>query len=346
MPARNLSIRIAVPTYACTGAPPGVVWELVPYIARTYGDLYHARESGKDKRIGKLSITTVSDTPATLTRNRIVKEAQKAGVDVLVMLDSDQGMMFHEGERGVQDFFKSSFDFLCEHYDKGPCVIGAPYCGPPTHDHENMYVFRWRLKAERGSETVFFLDQFTREEAALLTGITEVAALPTGAIMYDMRCFDLIEPPYFKYEWKDKYEDEKGGTEDVQNTRDIGIAGQIALGYCPVYCNWDSPVGHWKPWCVRGRPKIWTSAAVADTLVRAIDKNVGLKDTFTMLPERAVATRKEQFVFDAAAVEKVRCPGMEQAITESPPVNRIAKFESNGHSNGNGKAKRRKQRVK
>lgn len=326
MPARKLNIRIAVPTYAACGGPPTVVWELVPYIARTYGDLLLARETGKDDRIGKLSISTVSDTPTTLTRNRIVKEAKAAKVDVLVMLDSDQGMMFHQGEFGVKDFFKSSFDFLCEHYDKGPCVIGAPYCGPPTHGHENMYVFRWRIYSERGKETLFFIDQYTRDEAAMMTGITQVAALPTGAIMYDMRCFDLIEPPYYQYEWKPAYvngkrvcyEDEKGSTEDVQNTRDIGIAGQLKLGYNPVYCNWDSPVGHWKPWCVPGRPKVWSSECVAESLKRAIDEGVKVRDTYTVLPDERVAARREQFCLEGVdnVLEKHRFPGMECGLVE------------------------------
>lgn len=309
---KNLSIFFGIPTYACTGAPPTVVWELVPYMARLFGDLYHARESGKDKRIGPISIQTVSDTPATLTRNRIVRKAQSAGADVLVMLDSDQGMMYHEGEHGVKDFFKSSFDFLCEHYDKGPCVIGAPYCGPPTRDNENMYVFRWRIPSDRGSETLFSLDQYTREEAALMTGISEVAALPTGAIMYDMRCFDLIEPPYFKYEWKDKYEDEKGSTEDVQNTRDISIAGILKHGYNPVFCNWDSPVGHWKPWCVPGRPKVYSAKCVADTLKTAILKNIMPGDTITEIapPRQLLPSRREQFRLGAVDyVVETPCPG-------------------------------------
>lgn len=287
MPARNLRLFFGFPTYACTGGPPTIVVDLLPWFARLYARLYHAREAGADNRLGEFIVDTVSDTPATLTRNRIVRKAQAAKADVLVMIDSDQAMRLHEGEFGVKPFFESSFDFLCEHYDKGPCVIGAPYCGPPTGDNENMYVFRWRIKAERASETLFFLDQYTREEAAMMTGISEVAALPTGAIMYDMRCFDLIEPPYFKYEWKKEYvngkevcyEDEKGSTEDVQNTRDISIAGMLKHGYNPVYCNWDAPVGHWKPWCVPGRPKVYSAVCVAETLKTAILKNIMPGDT-------------------------------------------------------------------
>ena len=282
-------------------------------MARTYGNLLLARETGKDKRIGEIVMDTVSDTPVTMCRNRIVQKARAAGVDVLVMIDSDQGMMFHENEQGFKPFFESSFDFLCEHYDKGPCVIAAPYCGPPTHDHENVYVFRWRIKAERGAETLFFIDQYTREEAALMKGISEVAALPTGAIMYDMRCFDLIKPPYFNYEYKASYdehgkevhyEDDKGSTEDVQNTRDISIAGCLKLGYNPVFCNWDSPVGHWKPWCVRGRPRVYTARCVADSLKAAIDSNImpGDVQVDLPLPSFLVPRKAEQFITDIPVV--------------------------------------------
>ena len=306
MPARKLNVFFGFPTYAATGGPPTVAWDIVPWFSKLYAKLYHARETGADQRLGEFSVTTVSDTPATLTRNRLVRQAQAAKADVLVMIDSDQGMMLHEHEYGFKPFFESSFDFLYEHYDKGPVVVAAPYCGPPTGDNENMYVFRWRIRAERGVETLFALDQYTREEAAMMTGICECAALPTGAIMYDMRCFDLLEPPYFRYEWKKDYvngkevcyEDDKAATEDVQNTRDISMAGLLKYGYNPVFCNWDSPVGHWKPWCVPGRPKVYSAACVASTLREAIIKNIMPGDTLhePPLPKFLNPKSAEQFV--------------------------------------------------
>ena len=278
---RKLSVFFGFPVYGCTGGPPTVVASLLTYMTRAYAHLYHARESGKDKRLGSFSMDFASDTPATLTRNRLVKMAREAEADVLVMLDSDQDMLLHTTDFDFKPWFDSCFDFIYNNYDKGPHVIAAPYCGPPTGDHENMFVFRWRIQSDRGRETMYHLDQYTREEAALMSGICEAAALPTGAIMYDMRCFDLIEPPYFRYEYKDKYETEKMGTEDVTNTRDISIAGLLKYGYNPVYCNWDSPVGHWKPWLVPGRPKVYSAACVSKSLQKAILDNIQPADRLT-----------------------------------------------------------------
>ena len=150
-----------------------------------------------------------------------------------------------------------------KHYGKGPLVIGAPYCGPPNGG-ENVYVFYWDNLGSRGTETAFKLEQYPRMIAAKMSGIQECAALPTGMILYDLRCFDLIEPSkltkdqaldqfkegkltkaqtlaalsegFFHYEWKNGYASEKASTEDVQNTRDISLAGQLKLGYNPVRC--------------------------------------------------------------------------------------------------------------
>lgn len=252
-----------------------------------------------DERIDAIRETTISDTPITMSRNQAVLAARNAGIDVLVMVDSDMNPLRHVSEPGFKEFFTSSFDFLCNHYEKGPCVIGAPYCGPPGGvGSENVYVFEWQNYGDMGQQTPFSLEQIPRMLAARMTGIQQCAALPTGLIMYDMRAFELIEPSplsnsqvldmliekridkkkalrmlskgWFYYEWKDGTASEKISTEDVTNTRDISLAGQAKLGYNPMYCNWDSPVGHWKPWCVAGKPYIHDPANIVETFKEAM----------------------------------------------------------------------------
>jgi hypothetical protein len=209
----------------------------------------------KDERIQDIRIWNLSDTPITMTRNRAVLMAREYGVDVLVMVDSDMkpDMCAPEGK----PFFQSSFDFLVNHYAKGPVVIGAPYCGPPPT--ENVYVFRWQNQQSESANPDFQLEMYDRHTAAKMSGIQECAALPTGLIMYDMRAFDLTEPktaddrPWFYYEWSDMYAAHKASTEDVTMTRDLSLVGTQRLGYNPVFCNWDAWAGHWKPKCV-GKP--------------------------------------------------------------------------------------------
>lgn len=218
----------------------------------------------KDPRVDQIRIWNLADTPITMTRNRAVLQARQSGVDVLVMVDSD--MKPDLGGPDAKPFFQSSFDFLVKHYHKGPCVIGAPYCGPPPH--ECVYVFRWQNMSSHSPSPDFQLEMYDRHTAVKMAGIQECAALPTGLIMYDMRAFALTEPkttedkPWFYYEWRDQYAADKASTEDVTMTRDLSLVGTQKLGYNPVYCNWDAWAGHWKPKCV-GKPVFIEASGVA-----------------------------------------------------------------------------------
>jgi hypothetical protein len=211
----------------------------------------------RDDRVDQIRVWNLADTPITMTRNRAVLMARQYGVDVLVMIDSDMKPDVNAGHPEAKPFFESSFDFLVKHYHKGPCVIGAPYCGPPPV--ECVYVFRWQNTQSHNANPDFQLEMYDRHTAVRMAGIQECAALPTGLIMYDMRAFELTEPkteedkPWFYYEWKDRFAAEKASTEDVTQTRDLSLVGAQKLGYNPVYCNWDAWAGHWKPKCV-GKP--------------------------------------------------------------------------------------------
>lgn len=293
MQPRKLNIFFGFPSYGGNG---GISSE-VPDIREWFVEV--ALEIKKDERIGEIFTKTIGDTPITMVRNRFVTLARRNKCDVLVMCDSDQHPNFHRQEAGFQPFFPSSFDFLYRHYDRGPVVIGAPYCGPPNGT-ENCYVFYWDNDGYRHQETRMRLEKYTREQAWRMRGIQECAALPTGLIMYDLRAFELIEPSrltkrevlakvaagemsfdegyrnltegFFYYEWKDGCCDEKASTEDVTNTRDISMIGRCKLGYNPVHCNWDSPIGHWKPWCVRGRPELYSEEHVGSAFARALER--------------------------------------------------------------------------
>ena len=224
----------------------------------------------KDPRVDQIRMWNLADTPITMTRNRAVLQAREHGVDVLVMIDSDMHPDMYMPN--AKPFFETSFDFLVDHYHKGPCVIGAPYCGPPPH--ECVYVFKWENHRSNASYADFQLKMYERHDAAKMSGIQECAALPTGLIMYDMRAFELTEPktaedkPWFYYEWSDIYHSGKASTEDVTQTRDLSLAGIQAWGYNPVYCNWDAWAGHWKPLCV-GKPLMIDAKSVSHKLLNA-----------------------------------------------------------------------------
>ena len=291
-PALKLDLFIGIPSYGGNG---GISSEH-PDIREWMCDLLLKLKD--DPRIGRVITKTLSDTPVTMVRNQFVELARKSECHLLLMVDSDQSPNKHKGEPWFKPFWDCAFEEIYKHYGKGPLVIGAPYCGPPNGG-ENVYVFYWDNLGSRGTETAFKLEQYPRMIAAKMSGIQECAALPTGMILYDLRCFDLIEPSkltkdqaldqfkegkltkaqtlaalsegFFHYEWKNGYASEKASTEDVQNTRDISLAGQLKLGYNPVRCAWDSWVGHHKPWNV-GKPLYYDQSDVTATFRAAVEE--------------------------------------------------------------------------
>lgn len=189
-----------------------------------------------DSRIGEVQHKTYDDTPITMSRNRAVLDARANKADYLLMIDSD--MVPDVPTPGSRPFWISTFDFLLETRDKGPSVVAAPYCGPPPH--ENVYAFRWANWQNDEPEKTFFLDAFTRHEAAQLAGIQSAGALATGLIVYDIRAFEKLPHPWFDYEYTDETCAYKSSTEDCFNTRNLGLIG------IPLYVNWDAWAGHIK----------------------------------------------------------------------------------------------------
>ncbi len=260
---RKLRIGVARFPYAGNGGTSAEHPDIADWLVRTVPKI------NKDERcIDGVWPFVVADTPITMTRNLALKQARENGVDVLMMVDSDQNPdLYLKADPTAKPFWESSFDFLYEHWDKGPCCIAAPYCGPLPHPvrggESNVYVFRWARSQNDDTGEGFRLRQFSREEAAQRAGIEEVAALPTGMIMLDLRLLDVVPPPWFEYEWEDPpYNSVKASTEDVYFTRNCSLLG------VPQYCNWDAWVGHAKPSIV-GRPMIIGVNEIGPTLKKA-----------------------------------------------------------------------------
>ena len=187
MQERQLNILIVTFPYSGNGGISSQADEVTDWVTQTM------LKAGKDERISWCKKTKISDTPITATRNRAVIAAREVGADVLVMVDSDMWPDKRIGkDPEAKPFFDTSFDFLYKHYDRGPVVIGAPYCGPPPE--EMAYVFTWRTHESDHPNIDFQLKPYSREEASRMVGIQHCAALPTGLIMFDMRAFELTEP--------------------------------------------------------------------------------------------------------------------------------------------------------
>lgn len=222
---QKMSILIARFPYGASEHPAVADW-LIPTVVKMKAD----------PRIGDIFHRNYDDTPITMTRNRCLEDAKGLRADYVLMIDSD--MAPDTPLPAARPFWDTSWDFAVNRREKGPCVIAAPYGGPPPH--ENVYLFRWVNFANDEPEAAFALEAFTRHEASRMIGIDEVGALPTGLILIDVRCLEGHPKPYFDYEWTDSSESQKGSTEDVFFTRNLSLRG------IPQYCNWDSWAGHVK----------------------------------------------------------------------------------------------------
>lgn len=221
-----------------------------------------------DDRVATIHPWSLSDTPITMSRNRCIKEALAKRLDYVLMIDSD---MSPDCEAGAPPFWETAWEFMMERrseeerYRQGirdilgkhelapnesnivaearkqfpSATIAAPYCGPPPVEH--VYVFRWAEKEGQTADPNFKLEMIDRDDAARRTGIEEVAALPTGLILYDTRVFAQLPAPWFDYEWADEpFRTIKASTEDVFQTRNASLMG------LPQYCTWDCWAGHIK----------------------------------------------------------------------------------------------------
>jgi hypothetical protein len=244
----------------------------------------------RDPRIGRVLSQRYDDTPITMTRNKAVADARREGVDFLLMIDSD---MRPDCEPDGKPFWDTSLDFALAN---PPCIVAAPYCGPPPH--ENVYVFQFSGRMNETRNPSWALEQYTREEAAVRSGIERVAALPTGLMLIDMRALDRLRPSpdrgHFYYEWSDHTCSQKASTEDVTFTRDVCLAG------VDIYCNWDAWAGHWKRHLVR-KPRPLTVDAVRAQFADALRANISTTEKLLFVAgDRPFPRRPPQAVSCAA----------------------------------------------
>ena len=268
--------------YGGNGGISSTIPELAQWTVRT------VLKMKQDERIGRIEPIILSDTPITMTRNRAVKIAKDKGYDLILMLDSDNEPDGYLGvDPNAKPFWNEAFNFSYERLMKGmPTCIAAPYCGPPPSPVEKPgiidggevpYLFQWSNKESHDPNAPNKLDIMTRAEAAKLSGIFPVAALPTGVCLFTTSCFDGPPKPYFKYEWMDEDQSEKASTEDVYATRNISLYWSMTKGWDVCFATCDSWALHYKPKRV-GRPYLVPVESVAKNMREALENNFSIKE--------------------------------------------------------------------
>lgn len=304
----KVDVLIAQFAYAGNGGVAAILPELGTWLASLTQTL------NKDERIGRVAVKRYGDIPLTMERNRVVRDAIEGKFDIIVMLDSDNVPDLYLGKKPwAKAFWDSSFEFAFERLLRGvPSVVAAPYCGPPPHPvnggEENVYVFYSQANRTDSGQPFHRFEAYSREHASQMRGIQEMAAGPTGCILYTTSAFELMEfdrrpiaqiladfkaggltaeqcqrriqaQSYFFYEFTDQWQTRKASTEDVTNTREIAMAGQLKYGEPVAFCNWDAWAGHMKPHCV-GMPEPIRMEQVSAVYQEAVLKGVKADESF------------------------------------------------------------------
>ena len=285
---------------------PGAGWErqeCTDFLVRT------TRAMDKDERIAKVIPLRYKDTPITMLRNRAVLDARKQCADYLLCVDADMAPDLYWPSAPM--FWPTAWDFMMARrdeerafakaqlrpYEDGetitfgglgrrakalaefpPATISAPYCGPPPD--ELVYVFHWLNQESDNPNPDWKLTLLPRAWAAIMQGIQEVAAMATGLILYDMRVFDILPAPWYRYEYRDASESDKVTTEDVFQTRNASL---LKL---PQYVAWDCWAAHVKDKVV-GKPRIVTRDMVHDSLKEAVLRGVDSNQRLVVLTDKA-----------------------------------------------------------
>ena len=169
--------------------------------------------------VQRLEHGTMDCFPHHAARNSTAKVMLAESFGILFMVDHDMVPS--------PSFFRRAVGFLSEH--NGPILLGSPYrTGAPN---------RW---VEVCIEEDGLASRVSCKEAAQLRGIKEVAGVGTGLVAINRAAFELVEPPYFDFEFTDASKEVIAWGEDHHFCRKLIAAGG------KVMCDWESWSGHAK----------------------------------------------------------------------------------------------------
>lgn len=327
-----LDIVIAQFAYGGNGGVSSTIPELAQWMVKT------VIKMKADERIGRIKPIILSDTPVTMTRNRAIRIAKEEGYDLVLMLDSDNCPDGYLGvDQQAKPFWDVAFDFTYERLLKGiPTCIAAPYCGPPPHPVERPgiidsgevpYLFHWMDNESDADNPAHKLEILNRNEAAILSGIYPMAALPTGVCLFTTSCFDGMKVPYFYYEFNEDHS-EKQSTEDVVATRNISLHWAIGKGIDVVFAACDSWALHHKPKKV-GKPRTTPIETLAKKLRDGLADNISVYDRKMVVDFTANLPPNVQAPdFEPEVHQQVNIEGVRTTVAETLP----AVEKQNGHA--------------
>lgn len=215
-----------------------------------------------EKRIRGYSVYEMDQIGTDTARNAAVKSAQEDGVDFLFMIDHDVDPDFKK-KAEHPDFYSVAMA-MADQLDF-PFMLGAPYCASFDGKEERVLVFRYQDRSSEDPEHEMVLYTLSRGESARKHGVEEVDAIGTGLTFFDMRCFDKLAKPYFKYEYDADHT-------RITITEDVFIFARFRAAGIPVYCAWDNWLGHWKQ-KRSGIPEMIAPQMIQENLLSLVSKD-------------------------------------------------------------------------
>lgn len=228
-------------------------------------------------RVENVVVSYSHGYPTTRCRNYVAQKAKTDGFHVLLMLDDDMRPDVELGrDAGAKPFLQTALDFMLAH-ESGPCVVGAPYCGSPP-EQRVMVMKNVAYAPDMPGGAGVKIQSYSRDEAAVQTGVGRVSALPTGCLLIDLRVLDILPPPWFEYEFADPpFNTALASTEDVVFTRNLDWLR------IPQYAAWDSWAGHMKRYTT-AKPRLAPVDAIPVSIWEAWSKGWRPAATFDGTP--------------------------------------------------------------
>lgn len=207
----------------------------------------------KDPRIDRLyPIYMTGSFPISMLRNRAVSNAINQKCDYILMIDNDMAPDLPDEEHGGKPFWETAWEFMMhrremeEYADYPPCAVAAPYLCDAEGE---FYSTDWGT-TDPERRTIEDVVPIEKADALSRTGIGPVATTQTGLILYDMRSFLDICPPWFTFYWQDTCQFYMRASEDHYQTWKSNVSG------FPVYVAWDCWSGHVKTrYVIRDMPE-------------------------------------------------------------------------------------------
>lgn len=210
----------------CRPCTTGVIrQEVANFCSRAWKDRFN--DPWLTKHVSELIEIPIHRFPTDICRNVLVQTAQHHEVDFLFMVDEDASP--------PSDFFTAALKFLAE--QPAPAIIGCPYLS--GDGQIQVFQFIPEHSSDPGQHH-WKLTRVTREDGFQREGVERVASIGTHTICYDMRVFEKIQKPYFRYSYNPDHT-------QLLETEEMYCHRQAVNQGVKIYCDWDMWSGHWKP---------------------------------------------------------------------------------------------------